>query len=878
MKLLRRLRLQTQLLLAATLALAATLLLVGSGAYIVLLYEHFHEDFAHKDVPLQLRVSQASGELSSLHLALVAQGESAARSREAVHEEAARLRDRWQAFMKTLKVPEGEAEGGFDPFAVAGPALAAYEGALLEALVTLERGENPGPAIGRAARAAVEVEREFAQVQTEINQHSTTDVAALRAALHDEAMPALVVAATVLLGSFLLLIAIVRRTGLLFSTLHAALSRLGEGDTGPIALPPSSSRESARIASSLESFRSTLLDLSALRAHLENEVRERTLRLTRLNTELADQVAELAAMQAELRLYKRVFDGVAEAIVITRLDGSIIEVNDAYVRITGYGREEVLGRNPSLASSGRHDASFYEAMWSTIREQGHWSGEVWDRRRDGEVYPKLLSIATVYDEQHVPTHYVGVFTDITALKAAEAQLENLAYFDHLTGLPNRRLLRDRIEHAIALAHRHGDSGAVFFLDLDKFKNVNDTLGHQVGDQLLIEVARRLRGCVRESDTVGRLAGDEFLVIAEDLTGSRDHAGLQAHAVAEKIVAALGHPYPIGDTVVHTSTSVGIALFGSHASNDADAVLNMADTAMYEAKKLGRGVIRFFDPEMHARQQALIVLETLVRDALHGDGFSLHLQPQVTSGGRVVGVEALIRLDDAEGRPVPPGRFIPVAEETALILEIERWVIGETCRILKSWEADPQLGPLTIAVNISGRHFSDARFEQNLLAILGEHGVAPAKLKLELTESVVVSELDKSILRMRRLQEWGFTLSMDDFGTGYSSLSYLRRLPFNQIKIDRSFVQSMLENRNDSFIVFSVLTLARMMEVEVIAEGVETREQLDALLAMGCGCFQGYLFSRPVPVPQCEALVRAGAGLSPDGEAGPSGREPEPAPQ
>lgn len=585
--------------------------------------------------------------------------------------------------------------------------------------------------------------------------------------------------------------------------------------------------------------------------HLERH----TEHLAGANFDLGTQLILLRQTESSLRLYRKVFECAAEAIVITELDGTIIDVNAAFEATTGYSRQEAIGSNPRISQSGKHDRAFYEAMWEEIRESGGWSGEIWDRRKNGELYPKLLSIRTVFNDRSEPVSYVGVFTDISRLKHTERELEQLAFYDRLTGLPNRRLLLDRMEHALALAKRNSICGALFFLDLDHFKKINDTKGHQVGDLLLIEVARRLRESVRGSDTVGRLAGDEFLVLAEDLSENRALAAVQARAIGEKIVTALAEAYRIEDFDFHCSTSLGIAVFGPETP-DMEGLLVRADTAMYEAKKCGRNTLRFFDPAMQDALQQRVDLENRMRNGLRHGQFYVVFQPQHDERGHVAGFEALARWDDPVRGEIPPTEFIPVAEESSFIRDIDRWVLETVCATLVGWDAIPVLRDLPVSINASAASFNHPEFVDDVLATLSGHRLSARRLKIELTESVVMGNFEASVARMRQLQAAGIRLAMDDFGTGYSSLAYLRRLPFDQIKIDKSFVARMLEDSNDAFIVHSILSMGLMLEVEIMAEGVELQAHHEALTAMGCRLFQGYLIGRPLRTDECPAWAQA----------------------
>ena len=859
MKALSRLGIVSQARLITWLAIVCGVLTVAAGSYVFSLYEDFRREITEAEVPLLHRVAATNIELSSIQqdlMSLIDQARRRTLDEEAIYRHGKTLLDRADAVLQLL--PRGSLDGahpdiGSDDFR---GQVARYRGTLVSAVEMLSVSVGMAETfVQRAALDALAVNRGAALLQQQINADMAEEAQRMRTTLLYATVP---IAAALLFTAgltFLMLrswaASLIRNVG----SVQLTLSRLRAGDTALPVTPVDASRESADLAASLEAFRGTLLELAALRADLESNVHDRTERLRAANEELSSRIERLRLTQRELHLFKRVFDSAAEAIFITALDGTILDVNDAYTTITGYPRDEVIGQNPRALASGRHDPELYRAMWDDVLRAGRWSGEIWERRRAGELYPQLLSITSVHDDQQQLINYVGVFTDITRIKSTEKQLEQLAFSDRLTGLPNRRLLFDRIEHAIGLAQRSQAYGAVLFLDLDRFKHVNDTLGHQVGDELLIEVAGRLSDSVREGDTVGRLAGDEFLVVIENLSTDIAQATSKAQLIGEKIVATLAAPYTLGGKPVHASACVGIALFNADDLGRVETLLTNADAAMYQAKRSGRGNVHFFDPKMQESIRARIDLERRLRVAVHEGHFRLVLQPQVDSQGSVVGAEALLRWHDPNGPPVSPAQFIPLAEEIHLIQDIGRWVLHEACRLLRSWRDDATLSRVPLAINVSGRQFCEPHFVADTTQALADHGVAPSRLKFELTESVVVADIDESIAKMRELQQRGIRLAMDDFGTGYSSLSYLRRLPFDQIKIDRSFVASMLRDRSDQFIVHSVVQMGQLLGIEVIAEGVETAEQRQALLTAGCSLYQGYLFGKPMPIEDFEAFVR-----------------------
>jgi diguanylate cyclase (GGDEF)-like protein/PAS domain S-box-containing protein len=548
--------------------------------------------------------------------------------------------------------------------------------------------------------------------------------------------------------------------------------------------------------------------------------------------------------EAELRIAATAFES-REGMFVTNTRNVILRVNNAFTEITGYSAQEAVGQTPKLISSGRHDAAFYGVMHSAIAQSGTWQGEIWDRRKNGEEYPQWLTITAVKDGAGEITHYVATMSDITERKMAEDEIKHLAFYDSLTGLPNRRLLIDRLEQALASRSRHCREGALLFIDLDNFKTLNDTRGHDKGDMLLQQVAQRLATCVRKGDTVARLGGDEFVVILEDLSENAQEAITQTKTVGEKILAVLDHAYELGGYVHHCSASIGVTLFADHQQN-VDDLLQRADLAMYQAKAAGRNTLRFFDPVMQAVVTTRVGLESGLRDAMVGHQFLLHYQPQVDSVGKVIGAEALLRWQHPQRGLVFPGEFIPVIEETGMILPVGRWVLETACERLVAWAARPELAHLSLAVNVSARQFHQPDFVAQVLVALERSGANPQRLKLELTESLLIDDVEDVIAKMVRLKDKGVCFSLDDFGTGYSSLSYLKRLPLDQLKIDQSFVRDIQVDPNDAAIARTIIALAKSLGLDVIAEGVETQPQLSFLDNAGCPVFQGYLFSRPLP--------------------------------
>lgn len=556
----------------------------------------------------------------------------------------------------------------------------------------------------------------------------------------------------------------------------------------------------------------------------------------------------------ELRIAAIAFES-QEGMIVTDRDTVILRTNRAFTKITGYSADEALGKRTNLLASGRHDNAFFGALWCTLKNTGEWKGEIWNRCKNGEVNLHSMSITAVTDTDGEVTHFVGTFSDITQRAQAAREIEHLAFYDPLTHLPNRRLMLDRLQQALAASARSGLRGALLCLDLDHFKTLNDTLGHDMGDVLLQQVAQRLTGCVCEGDTVARLGGDEFLVLLEGLGAEATDAAERAQSVAEKILAALNLPYQLALHHVHSTTSVGAVLF-SGLSQTVEDLVKHADLAMYAAKTAGRNAIRFFDPMMQAAVTARAQLENDLRMALEEGQFLLHYQIQVGGGSKEpVGAEALIRWMHPVRGMVPPCEFIPLAEETGLIVPIGQWVLQTACAQLRRWQDDARTQRLRLSVNVSARQFRQADFIEQVHAIMLQTGAPPDRLELELTESLPLDNVDETIAKMNGLRALGLRFSIDDFGTGQSSLAYLTRLPLDQLKIDQSFVRNIGIQRTDALIVQTIIGMAQSLGIDVIAEGVETDEQRAFLAQHGCTFWQGYLFSRPVPIQELEEDLR-----------------------
>jgi diguanylate cyclase (GGDEF)-like protein/PAS domain S-box-containing protein len=531
----------------------------------------------------------------------------------------------------------------------------------------------------------------------------------------------------------------------------------------------------------------------------------------------------------------------------------ILRVNKAFSDITGYTTEEVVGRSSLPLRSSLHDESFYTTIWDNVNANGAWKGEIYSKRKNGEVFPGILSITAVKGLDNTVSNYVTSLVDITVEKITAEEIQFLAFYDSLTGLPNRRLLLERLRHALAASARNGRDGALLFIDLDHFKSLNDTLGHDIGDLLLQQVAKRLTACVREEDTVARLGGDEYVVLLENLSQHAIEAATQVEVIGTKILAALNQAYQLNKHEYHSTLSMGAALFSDHNQSQED-LLKHADIAMYQAKKAGRNTLRFFDPQMQEAIHARVDLERELRKALEKQQFQLYYQVQVNSAGNVIGAEGLIRWLHPERGLVSPLHFISLAEETGLILPIGEWVLDTACAQIKTWQHNTLTKNITLSVNVSAKQFQQADFSTQVEATVQRYGINPMKLKLELTESILLEDFDSTAATMSALENIGVQFSLDDFGTGYSSLQYLKRLPLHQLKIDQSFVRDILADNSDKAIVRTIIAIAQSLELNVIAEGVETEEQRQLLLQKGCHTFQGFLFGEAVPIEQFEAAL------------------------
>lgn len=558
---------------------------------------------------------------------------------------------------------------------------------------------------------------------------------------------------------------------------------------------------------------------------------------------LSRDISDRKRAEQELHIAATAFDS-QEGMLITDRKHSILRVNNAFTRVTGYTSEEVIGQTPAILQSGKQSQDFYVQMAESLKVNNYWQGEVWNKRKSGEVYPQYLTITAVQSEGGEITNYVGAFTDITQRKKDEADIHKLAFYDSLTGLPNRRSLQERLDGALRSARITKQLGAVLFIDLDNFKNLNDTQGHDSGDQLLIEVAKRLNQCVRNADMVARLGGDEFIIVLENL-GLDDSSILsKVESIVSKVVSALHDEFKLEGGVHHSSCSVGVALFD--AEDTIDDVMKRSDMAMYQAKESGKDTYKFFDPDAEKVLCTLTELEADLRKALPQKQLQLYYQAQYC-GDVLIGAEVLLRWEHPSKGVISPIEFIPLAESTGLIVPIGDWVLRNACQQLKKWQACEATKDLVLAVNVSARQFSQESFVEEVCSCIELYGINPNLLKLELTESLVLIDIEDTIKKMHLLRQEGIRFALDDFGTGYSSLMHLKRLPLDQIKIDRSFIRDIASDSDDAEIVQTIISMGQNLRLNVIAEGVESDAQVSFLNQFKCDTYQGYLFGRPEPI-------------------------------
>jgi|GEM_PF-1912816 len=563
-------------------------------------------------------------------------------------------------------------------------------------------------------------------------------------------------------------------------------------------------------------------------------------------------ITEQKRKDNDLRIAATAFE-TQNGIMITDAKGVILRVNKSFTRINGYEPEEAIGQTPKMLNSGRQSAHFYNELWNHLIENNFWEGEIWNKTKDGKVFLEWLTITAVLDTHSKITHYIANFSDITERQLNQEKIEKLAFYDSLTNLPNRRLLKDRLDQAVRYTKRTHQCGALFFLDLDNFKTLNDSKGHMIGDILLQQVAERLKNTIREVDTIARIGGDEFVILLENLGECKVDAIHQSEKMALTILEAFDTPFMLREYSHHSSPSIGVEIV--HPENGgSDVILAHADLAMYQAKKQGRNTVRFFNPSMQIDIEKMAELQAELRQAISNNDLELYYQPQVDQYTNIIAAEALIRWNHKEKGFISPAEFIPLAEHSGLIIPLGDFVLLTACQTLVSWSTQSALKHIKLSVNVSAKQFAEPNFAHKIKHVISVTNVNPNNLKLELTESLVVADVETTIKTMNELRDIGIRFSMDDFGTGHSSLSYIKRLPLSQLKIDQSFVRDLNTDSDDAAIVKTIIAMSNTLNLEVVAEGVETVEQKEFLKNNKCYIYQGYLFSRPIPLNEFENLL------------------------
>ncbi|MFC1747790.1 EAL domain-containing protein [Pseudomonadota bacterium] len=590
------------------------------------------------------------------------------------------------------------------------------------------------------------------------------------------------------------------------------------------------------------------LGLDKNRRHLEGVAASRTAELETLNERLESELKDKKKADERNKLSTQVFENVAESIIVSDPKGNIIYINSACTSISGYSGEELLGKTPAILRSNHHDNDFYKQMWHSLLSTGQWQGEVWNRRKSGEVYPQWLNISSIKDDSGELSHYVALGRDITELKRAEKKIFHQAYHDPLTGLPNRLLFEDRLKQSVSRAGRSEKKLAVMFLDLDHFKNLNDSLGHQTGDLFLKQVADQFVNCLRTEDTVSRLGGDEFTVILEGIESKED-----ASTVAQKLIDIFSTPFDVEGNEIYLGVSIGLSLFPTD-SDDVETLIKYADLAMYHAKASDRNNYQFFKTDLESQVVEQVSMEKHLRKGMVNKEFQAYYQPIINPvHGNITGMEALMRWDRPGYGLVSPAIFIPIAEEKGLIVSMGEWILNHACEYVAALNKRRDK-PLTLSVNLSARQFREKDLPKTVERILKESGLAPASLFLEITETTLMDNMELSVATMEKLRSMGIRLSLDDFGTGYSSLNYLKQFPLDVLKLDHTFVKDIPEDSDATKIAAAIISLAKGLGLQVIAEGVENSQQLMFLERHQCERVQGFLFSRPVPGDEFEQLL------------------------
>lgn len=563
-------------------------------------------------------------------------------------------------------------------------------------------------------------------------------------------------------------------------------------------------------------------------------------------------VTEQRKNEDQIKLSSIVFEST-DAVVITNRDKEIIQVNAAFTRITGYKQEEVIGKNPSIVSSGKQDASFYKQMWDDINNNHHWQGEIWNKRKSGEIYPEWLTITPVFDDDNQVCNYVGIFSDISDKKKIEKEIEFKNSHDSLTKLPNRTMLYKELKDAISQHEKSGYEGVLLFLDLDEFKLINDSMGHKYGDLLLIQAAKRLTSCISHGDILARIGGDEFAILFPAISHSREQSNRYIESTSNKIKEVFSNSFTINNRQIHISCSIGYSIFPANSSRASD-ILRQADTAMFKAKEAGKNQMRAFMPSMHQEIERHLLIHNELSVAIKQNDLSIYFQPLYDKHRKIITAEALLRWHHKDLGNITPSEFIPIAEQTGLIIPLGNFVIQSVCEYISQWKESDNFSLNRIDINVSCQQFEEDSFFSNIKETLEKFNISPSYLGLEITEEVMAGDIEKIIDTFMRLKSIGIHFSLDDFGTGYSSLRYIKRLPIDTLKIDQSFINDIPYDKSDCIMVNTIMAMARQMNLTVTAEGIETEEQRDFLHNLDCDHYQGYLFSKPLSKPQFEKLI------------------------
>lgn len=859
-----RFSLKAQFLFFPSLLALVTILLFWAGITLSNAYRSLVDHFIYDDFSYIEQLSDYATDLESIHFELISLLEQPNIEAPALYEAGSMQLDRLhqlireieQHRVRTVAFSTGEVIPDSEVNSELIPTLNGY----LNSQITALEAYSVHPAVSekflrKAERSYLKTQSFIASHIHDVTEEVENEFYTERDAMTGVASWAKQIAAILLLMSILGSFLYARRLARSIESVRNSLMRLASGDVSAPMPTDVEQKDLRSMVDALERYRDTQIDLSytlaeleSIQHELEKRVVERTERLSETNQQLEKEIVAKEAAKEALLVYQKVVAETDEAIVVTDANANIIEVNDAYVKTTGFDRNFVIGKNPSVGKSGRHDLVFYQNMWDRLLNNGRWSGEVWDRRNSGEIYPKWLTINAVKDSHGKTTNYIGIFRDIGPMKETERKLEQLAFNDALTNLANRTQFNLSLKQEVARAKRYGDKLGLMFIDLDGFKFVNDSLGHATGDLLLKEVAKRFTNCVRESDTLCRIGGDEFTVIA---TRIKDSYGLSR--LAEELIESLVRPIELAGQKIRVGASIGISMMPEDSEN-MDTLIRQADIAMYEAKRRGKGTYCFASDFIDKRARTWLTLNSDIRNAITEKEFVLYYQPVINmKTGTLCSAEALIRWPDKSGKLRVPAEFIPFAEDNGIIEEIDQLVLEMACEQVKQWR--PRGINLKIGVNLSAKHFESDHLLNHLEDVAEHYPHVKESLMLELTETALMHDPESASLTMVGISRLGIDVALDDFGTGYSSLGYLLEFPVTTVKIDRSFVGRLSSNDTSTIIPRTIIELAHNLGMKVVAEGVETREQHEFLFRHGCDFAQGYYYGRPMPASDLEALVQ-----------------------